>query len=217
MSLKEKLEASQKSEFNSSGSSWFKFKEGKNSIRVLTEPEPFFENFGRGVCYTDCGFSGSAKTLAYILDNADGKVKLMRIPYTISEMIASWQTDEDWAFDSFPMDFDINIDVKGAGTKEVVYSPTPRPKKSTVSDEVIDQVMKQSPCSKIIEKLKEKNIEKHKADGSWQKEQERKQALIDELAEARTPNDKKKVRMADKMIEPEGYEYPEGSDEPVAF
>lgn len=207
--LKDKLNQAQKSEHNSSGSGWFKFSEGKNSIRVLTEPEPFFEDFKKGICYTDCGFSGSAKTLAYILDNNDGRVKLMRIPYTISEMIASWQTDEDWAFEAFPMPFDIIIDAENAGTKEVVYKPTPRPKKSEVSNDIKEQVMKQKTCAEVIAKLKEKNIEKHKTDGTWQKEQDRKIQLKQDLASAR--------KGSGEAVTIEGYEYPEDNGDPVAF
>lgn len=186
MSFKDKLNEAEKSEHNSSGGGWFKFREGKNSIRVLTEPEPFFEDFKRGICYTGCGYSGSAKTLAYVLDNLDGKVKLMRIPYTISQLIASWQISEDWSFENFPMPYDIVIEAKGAGTKEVEYSPTPRPKRTEVSNDVIEQVLKQGTCAEVIAKLKEKNIEKHKADGSWQKEQERQAALKTDLENART-------------------------------
>lgn len=184
--LKDKIKQAESSEFNGGGSNWFKFKEGRNSIRVLTEPEPFFEDFKRGVCYTGCGYQGSAKTLAWVIDNGDGRLKLMRIPYTISKLIASWQTDEDWAFESFPMPFDINIDATGAGTKEVDYKVTPRPKKSEVSAEVIDAVMKENTCAEIIESLKAKNIEKHKADGSWQKEQDRQAQLKKELKDVRT-------------------------------
>ena len=189
MSLNDKLKAAEKSEHNGGGSNWFKFHEGRNSIRVLTEPEPFFEDFKKGICYTDCGFTGSAKSMSWILDHADNKLKLMRIPYTITKMIGSWQEDEDWAFESFPMPYDINIDATGAGTKEVDYKVTPRPKREPVSSDVVDQVMKENTCAEVIKALKTKNIEKHKADGTWQKEQDRKANLKKELAEVRVDDD----------------------------
>ena len=165
MSYLEKLNQAEKSEHNSSGSGWFKFKEGRNSIRVLTEPEPFFEDFKRGICYTDCGYQGSAKTLAYILDNTDGKVKLMKIPYTISKLIGEYQLSEDWSFDSFPMPYDIVIGVKNAGTKEVEYTPTPRPVRSEITSDTLEQMSKNKKTpAEVIEVLKAKNIEKHNAD-----------------------------------------------------
>ena len=187
MSFQDKLNQAEKSEHSNSGSGWFKFKEGKNSIRVLTEPEPLFEDYNRGICYTGCGYQGSAKTLAYVLDNADGRVKLMKIPYSISKQIAEYQISEDWSFESFPIPYDIIINVKNAGTKGVEYTTTPSPKREDVSSDVIEQMQKnKKTCAEVIEIMKQKNIEKHKADGSYQKEQERQAKLKQDLADARS-------------------------------
>ncbi len=203
MSYQDKLNEAEKSEHNSSGSGWFKFKEGKNSIRILTEPEPLFEDFKKGICYTGCGYTGSAKTLAYVLDNGDGKVKLMKIPYTISKLIAEYEISEDWSFNGFPMPYDIVIGVKNAGTKEVEYTPTPRPVRSEVTSDTIEQMSKnKKTCLEVIEIMKAKNIEKHKADGSWQKEQERQANLKKELGDARS------VKAGPLVIDNGGVEYP---------
>lgn len=207
--LKDKLATAEKSEHNGGGSNWFKFREGKNSIRVITEPEPFFEDFKMGVCYTDCGFQGSAKSLAWILDNADGKIKLMRIPYTITKLISSWQEDEDWSFESFPMPYDVNIEATGAGTKEVDYKVTPRPKREPVAPSVIDAVMGENTTVEVIEALKGKNIEKHKADGTWQKEQDRKAALKKEFKENR--------EITKESYAPSSVDYPTDEGKEIPF
>lgn len=186
MSFSEKIvkDLENNKEMVSQGNDWFKFKEGDNTIRILTEPVIFFEKFKTGICYTNCGYQGTAKYLTWIYDRQDGKVKLAKIPYSIAEVLATYEKDEDYAFDGFPMPYDIKINAKGAGTKEVVYTVLPK-KAVAMADEVMHEVSKENTCEEIINKMKEKQIEKHKADGTWQKEQDRLANLKDELDSAR--------------------------------
>jgi len=188
MSFADKLNKEKNSELNGSGGGYFKFKEGANKLRILSEPDVYFADFVKGICYTDCGFQGSPKGLAYVLDYADNQIKLMRIPYGVTEYIASLEENEDYSFNGFPMPFDIVVTAEGAGTKEVKYSVTPRPVRSEVSQEVIQELNNKKTCVDIIEIWKEEQIKKHKADGSWDKEQERKSALKKELDVVRNGN-----------------------------
>jgi len=171
--LNEKIEEANKSEFSGGSSGWFKMKEGNNQFRILTEPEVMFENFGRGICYHECGFEGNPKYLARILDRADNKVKLYKIPFTIFETVAGFEKDEELEFSSFPMPYDVKVKAVGAGTKEVKYTVMPSLKRVPIDEAVETELSKQKTIKEVIALMQEKNIEKHKADGSWQKEQTR--------------------------------------------
>ena len=171
---------------------YFKFQEGDNVFRVLTSPEMYFENFKIGTCYTDCGYEGSAKFMCYLavtekdLENNDVQViKQATLPYKIGTTIAEYESDEDYAFDSFPIPFNIKVKAKGAGTKEVEYTVTPSPKRTEVDPQVMMQLNGLKPIEEIIAKKKEAQKEKHVADGTWQKEQDRKAELKKGLDEAK--------------------------------
>ena len=167
------------------GGDWFKFQEGENTFRVLEEPEMMFEKFGKGICYTDCGYEGSTKFLTYILDRSDGKIKLAKLPYKIGNAIASYESDEDYAFEGFPMDYDIKVNAKGAGTKEVDYTVTPRPKRESVDSDTAKKLLDLNRVTDVIEKMKEKKKAEHVADGTWQRGWDRKAEVAKGIAEAR--------------------------------
>lgn len=179
--LNEKIDAANKSEFASNASGWFGMKEGQNQFRILTEPEVMFVNYGKGICYHQCGFEGSPKYLARVLDRADNKVKLYKIPFTIFEQIAGYEKDEELTFSSFPMPYDIKVNAKGAGNKEVVYTVMPSLKRIPVDADTLAFLAKQKPITEVIQAMQDKNKDKHVADGSWQKEQDRLAKLGEDL------------------------------------
>ena len=197
--LNEKIEEANKSEFSGGSSGWFKMKEGNNQFRILTEPEVMFENFGRGICYHECGFEGNPKYLARILDRADNKVKLYKIPFTIFETVAGFEKDEELEFSSFPMPYDVKVKAVGAGTKEVKYTVMPSLKRVPIDEAVENELSKQKSIKEVIALMQEKNIEKHKADGSWQKEQTRLKELRESL----------KKDLANGTKSEDSIEYPE--------
>jgi hypothetical protein len=161
MSLADKLKQAESNEMASVSGGWYKFKEGQNMFRLLTEPVAIYEDFKRGMCYENCGFKGSIKHLCYVLDRADNKIKLFKLPHTIFKWLVSLEADPDWIFDGFPMPYDVNIEAKGAGTKEVDYNPKARPVKEAVKDELLAELAKKDKVEIIIEKLKAKSKEKN--------------------------------------------------------
>lgn len=201
MSYKEKLDSEMQSnsQYNTNKTSdWYKFAENANSFRVLSEPVLMFEKFGVGICYTDCGYQGSPRLLTWVLDRKDNRIKLAKLPYTIGEQIIAMENDPDYGFTGFPMPYDVTINATNAGTKEVKYSaPLPRPVKP-IENEILEQLEEKNTCSQIIETMKKKQKEKHLQDGTWQKEQDRKEALKKELSEAR-------IKPGEKMPVPDYY------------
>lgn len=163
------------------GGDWFKFEEGDNVFRVLEEPELIFEKYKVGICYTECNYQGSAKFITHVLDKKDGKIKVAKIPYKIGTAIASYQEDEDYAFESFPMDYDIKVHSKNAGTKEVEYTVTPRPKREAISSEIKEELSKMKTIKEIVEKMKEKKKQEHIDDGSFEARRKEKNGEVEDI------------------------------------
>lgn len=156
-----------KDEMNSDRGEWFKFQEGQNKVRVLSEPVAFQEDFKNGICYTDCKFKGSMKYLAWILDHKDAKIKKMKIPYSVMEDIVNHMTSDDYSFSSFPMPYDLTVTALNAGTKEVKYTILPARSNTDIEQVVLDEFSKKKPVIEIIENMKDRNKKKHLEDGTW--------------------------------------------------
>lgn len=195
----------EKEAFPSSGGGWFKMKEGDNKMRVLVDPEVFFEDFKRGICYTECGFEGTPKYLTFILDHADGKLKLAKLPMKVMDQIISYMTNEDYAFQKFPSPYDITINAINAGTKEVKYTVIPARNNSAIEPNILEELSKKGAIVEIIEKLKKKNEDKDKASGIYENNAMRAERMRKELAENKmtTEEDVDTVECPEEEINPE--------------
>lgn len=205
----QELEAN-KEHIASSASDWFKFKEGMNIIRILAEPAPMFEDFKMGICYHDCGFQGSPKFLAHILDKSDGKIKLMKLPNVINEAIIGFEKSSRFTFDGFPMPYDLEINAKNAGTKEVVYTVLPGAEEEISTDVLVD-LEKKKTTAEIIELLKAKNLEKHMADGTRAKILEERESIRKDIEEAKARGKSVNPNYPQNDIDPEDIDF-----EPIA-
>jgi len=95
---------------------YLKLQEGDNRIRLMSE------------CLEHPGeYQGKPtfKWLCYVLDRRDGRIKPFFMAHTIYKQIEALQVNEDYKFDEVPMPYDITMNAKGAGTKEVVYTVVP--------------------------------------------------------------------------------------------
>lgn len=191
---------------SSGGGDWYRFTEGANKFRVLVEPEMLFEKFKVGVCYTDCGYQGTAKFLTYVLDRKDGKVKLAKLPYTVGDTIGSYQTNEDYAFEGFPMPYDITVNAKNAGTKEVEYTMIPSPNKTEVVEEVLEQISKKMSVKDVIARMKENKKAEHIKDGTWEKNQTEMKKIKEEAQQVEVlPTIEYPTRESEGMAEEEVF------------
>lgn len=133
------------------GGDTFKFKEGKNVIRLLS------------VCLPHPGMYKGTKTfkwLCYVLDREQGDVKVFFMPHTVYKAIESLQQTDDYAFEDVPMPYDITVNAKGAGTKEVEYTviPARTSKALTAAEETMLAAKK--PIDELQEILRAKAGEK---------------------------------------------------------
>lgn len=107
------------------GGDYLKLQEGDNRMRVMSE------------CLEHPGeFKGKPtfKWLLYVLDRRDGKLKPFFMAHSIFTQIEAFQNNPDYAFDEVPMPYDITVNAKGAGTKEVVYTVVPARTNSPLSE-----------------------------------------------------------------------------------
>lgn len=146
-----------KSSGNYEKTEYFRIKsDGQVRVRVITEPEKFYTKFNPGGKperdwnYFD---KSSGKFLVHIIDRLDGKVKLYEMPKTIAEQIIALAKDEDFTFNSFPMPYDVKINVTNAGTKEVVYQVMASVKHEPLTELELSETSKIDSPAKILEKM----------------------------------------------------------------
>src|SRR3990167_1292805 len=132
----------------------FKVKEGANRIRLMSECIPHPGSY-KG--------TPNFKFLCYVIDRAvpqqDDKVKIQTyfMPVTVFKGIEALQQDSDWAFTEMPMPYDIVIDAKNAGTKEVDYSVFAKPKTELTEAETTALTGMKS-IQEVQDKIREKEL-----------------------------------------------------------
>lgn len=134
-----------------SSGDYLKLKEGNNRFRLMS------------MCIPHAGeYQGrkNFKWLCYVLDRVDGKVKPFFMPHTIYKKIEALQVDDDYHFESVPMPYDLTINAKGAGTKEVEYSLIPAKKEIPLTADERTQLAAMKPLNEFQAALKEKNAQK---------------------------------------------------------
>lgn len=133
------------------GGDRFKIQEGANRVRLLTEPLAH-----RGSYKGTPNF----KWLVYVLDRKDGQVKLWFMPHIIFKTLRDYQRSEDFAFDEIPMPYDVTVNAKNAGTKDVEYTVMPSPKRSGLTTDEQKQLSAKKPIEDVHRALIEKDMER---------------------------------------------------------
>lgn len=161
-----------------------KFTEGENRIRILSDGAVLAQHFfGKGIkpsiCYgiaKGCPFhkgsdkSASIKYSCYVLDRIDNTVKLSDLPYSVIKKIGDLQLNSEWAFDSFPMPYDVTVTYKSAESPANMYSVVASPKRDSLNESTLkelDELMKTANPATLIETKKENQLIEHKKQGIW--------------------------------------------------
>ena len=149
------------------GGNYWRPEKGKNKIRLLSEFEVYGEHWIQGekksyacIGKDDCprckdGVKVSPRFLVWVLDRADGEVKLGQLGYSIIKQIGNLSKSDDWGYDGFP-NYDIEIEKSGSGL-DTEYFVTPTPNKDEL-DGATNAKMKgeMKDLKGIIGKMKEK-------------------------------------------------------------
>jgi hypothetical protein len=141
-----------------SSGDYFKLKEGGNRLRLLSE------------CLAHKGeFQGKPnfKWLCYVLDRVDNKVKPFFMSHTIYKQIEALQMSDDYAFNEVPMPYDITINAKGAGTKEVEYTIMPARKESSLTPDELFELSEKKPLADLKKALDEKKPQISNGQGTY--------------------------------------------------
>lgn len=141
-------------------SDYFNFKEGETKLRVLTQPVGVRQYFKDGRYVTvDEKYQGpekvSTKGWAWCSIRPDGGLKIVKFPHSVIKKVQGFMVDDDWAFDGFPMPYDLTIKKSGEGL-ESRYEVVPSPKMTPVTEEEKEGLAKKTPIADIIKKMKEK-------------------------------------------------------------
>lgn len=157
---------------------YFKFKEGRNRIRILAEGEMIATHFVGGKGYTcfgikdGCPYHGdgapkseegiprkpSAKLITYVLDKSNGDVapKQAEIPYSVVKQINTFAEEKDFAFAAFPMPYDITVNYNAKAAPNDMYKVVPSATRDEVPPEVLEELEKMPPVSQTVERKKAK-------------------------------------------------------------
>lgn len=137
--------------YGSGDSNYFKFEEkGVYRIRILNQPKVVATHFfGKGnpsvVCvgidegcqyHKETDKKPSIKLCTYVIDRKDGKVKMAELPLSISYSINDNQQDQDFAFEEFPMPYDVKITYDPDNDDpKAKYRLLPSPQREPLTDE----------------------------------------------------------------------------------
>jgi len=147
----------------------FKFKEGNNVMRIVSEfiyRESIFKDKKTGA------EKKSRKFVGFIIDRVDGTVKPVFFPRTIIDQISSLQETEDYGFEEVPMPYDINISTTNAGIIEAVYKVIPARANSSITPTELAAIKAAGSITDFIASLDRPNEETPKDDGVQQFQQE---------------------------------------------
>ncbi len=134
---------------------YFKVKEGANKIRLMTNTVPHQSTY-KG--------TKTFKHVCWILDYKDMKVKLYFMPHTILKAIEALQLSEDYSFTDVPMPYDVTINAKNAGTKEVDYQLMPARLATEITADALHQLNEKHTIQDVVAKLVENEKERVNVD-----------------------------------------------------
>lgn len=155
---------------------YFKFREGDNRIRILSEPIKKVSRFKYGICYDGAPYcqaealptkpDGTKEKLqvrftCYVLNRATNAITIADLPIVVAKALRGLMDDADYAFDTFPMPYDINVKAKGAGTMNVEYSVVPSRKEEPLTADEQRQLDEQTPMEEVLEVQKNRAKAKH--------------------------------------------------------
>lgn len=173
---KQTSEAQEQYGAGAGGADYFKFREGKNRIRILVEGEMIATHFVGGKGYTCFGIKDgcphhgpsapknedgsvrkpAAKLITYVIDrnDKDPMPKQAEIPYSVLKQINTFAEEKDFAFSEFPMPYDLTVTYSSKAAPNDMYKVVPSATRDPVSEDVVAALEKVPPVSQTVERKK---------------------------------------------------------------
>ena len=158
---------------------FYKLKVGDNKLRILTAFErvdQLFEGMypnGKYVRMVDENYvtkgeeNVNTQGWAWAIDRETGDMVILQVGRGVLKALATLRADDEYAFDDFPMPYDVNI--KNTGEGPARYSVVASRKNTPITEEEMTELGAKTPISEILTKIKEKAgtvVEKTKIDYS---------------------------------------------------
>lgn len=154
------------SEQNNQVNDFHKLAVGDTKVRVLTQFERVNQLF-EGV-YPNSKYVGMVDDLylpkkdeslnvqgwAWAILRDTGELKILQVGKGILKLLAQLRANDEYAFDDFPMPYDLTIHNTGDGPNR--YSVTASRKNSDVTPEEEAELAKKTPIADIIKKIRDK-------------------------------------------------------------
>lgn len=227
--INEQLNRDTKQYGSSSRADYFKFNPGDNRLRVLTSGEVLATHFfGKGqkasTCYgieEGCPYHGdnapkdtngkekrpSIKYTCYVVDvnDKDNKIQLADLPYSVIKQIGDYQANQDYAFDSFPMPYDVTIKFDpDSKSPNDMYKVIPSPKRTTISadvEEKLNVAMSKVTPEQSVQRKKDWQQKEHRENGLLIPQKSKEEKRSEYIDEARKT-------IAKQAAESDDIEYP---------
>lgn len=141
-------------------SDYFNFPAGETKLRVLTQPVAVRQYFKDNQFVTvDEKYQGpekvSMKGWAWCSVRPSNELKIVKFPYSVIKAVQAFMVDEEYAFEGFPMPYDLKVTATGEGM-ERRYSVLASPKLTPVTDEEKKALEKKTSIQDILKKMKDK-------------------------------------------------------------
>ena len=152
-----------------SGGDWMNLQVGDNKVRIVSDFKDYGTHYnpktnksvvcvGHGQCsLCAVGDEPRVQFLGWVIDRADGKLKLLRIGYRVYEQLGKLALNEEYAFEDTPS-YDVTINRTGEG-KSTKYAVVPARKNTELTQAekvLIGENMKEP--DEIIQKMKDKVV-----------------------------------------------------------
>lgn len=136
---------------------------GDHKMRVLTQPIPVRSYYKDGAfTQVDEDYKGPEKVIlrgwVWAIIRGGEEIKIVKLPYSVIKMIQQLRADSEYAFDDFPMPYDITIKATGEKlTREYVVSASRKNTAVTAVEQA--ELEKKTPIADIVQKIRDKKEE----------------------------------------------------------
>lgn len=147
-------------------SDFYNLKVGENKVRILTLPVSVYK-LNKGVYpnnefirYVDDGYRAKEgekvdiKGWVWAIIRETGELKIVTLPYSVIKLIQQLKDQEDYAFDEYPMPYDITISNSGVGAAR--YTLTAARKNTPITEQELESLEFKTPIEDIVRRMKEK-------------------------------------------------------------
>lgn len=175
-------------------------KDGNYKFRIISEPLKKVSRFHYGICYEGAPYCSNdaidadwekAKAKAKAEGGDVKKVKrpglsikwmtwaysydakefvILEMTNDVATKIRVFMDSDDYGFKTFPMPYDININVKNAGTIEAEYTVLAARNNTEISPDLVAEIEKLTPIDQVKERMQAKARDRYESGVSADKE-----------------------------------------------